>query len=239
MQWQDIGIVVNTRKFNDNSLIMKVITENNGIYSGLVRLKKNQGGQGVNLTGNKLNISWRARLSEHLGYFDTELNLSRAHIIMRSKLYLSGVNLICSHLDLLPEREPCNKIYTLFDSLLDNYTEDNKWIERIVKFEFSYLNSMGYGIDLTECVLSGAKDSLKWVSPKSGKAVGLEAGKDWSEKLLKLPEFLLSSDFENSDKVDLTDGLKLTGYFLDKWVYSDLNKNLPSSRKKIIDFLNK
>ena len=45
---------------------------------------------------------------------------------------------------------------------------------------------MGYGIDLTECVLSGAKDSLKWVSPKSGKAVGLEAGKDWSEKLLKL-----------------------------------------------------
>ena len=41
MQWQDTGIVVNTRKFNDNSLIMKVITENNGIYSGLVRLKKN------------------------------------------------------------------------------------------------------------------------------------------------------------------------------------------------------
>ena len=53
MQWQDTGIVINTRKFNDNSLIMKAITENNGIYSGLVRLKKNQGGQGVKLTGNK------------------------------------------------------------------------------------------------------------------------------------------------------------------------------------------
>ena len=98
---------------------------------------------------------------------------------------------------------------------------------------------MGYGIDLTECVLSGTKDSLKWVSPKSGKAVGLEAGKEWSEKLLKLPAFLLSSEYENSDKVDLTDGLKLTGYFLNKWIYSDLNKNIPSSRKKIIDFLNK
>ena len=129
--------------------------------------------------------------------------------------------------------------YALSNTPLGLDSEDNNWIEQIVKFEFSYLDSMGYGIDLTECVLSGAKDSLKWVSPKSGKAVGLEAGKEWSEKLLKLPAFLLSSEYENSDKVDLTDGLKLTGYFLNKWIYSDLNKNIPSSRKKIIDFLNK
>lgn len=239
MQWQDTGIVINTRKFNDNSIIMKVITENNGIYSGLVRIKKNLGGQGVNLTGNKLNISWRARLSEHLGYFNTELNLSRANIIMSNQLYLSGVNLICSHLDLLPEREPCNEIYTQFDTLLENFTEDNNWIEQIIKFELNYLDSMGYGIDLSECVVSGSKDTLKWVSPKSGKAVGLEIGKEWSEKLLKLPSFLLNSEYKNLEKIELIDGLRLTGYFLSKWIYSDLNKNLPSSRKKIIDFLKK
>ena len=40
MQLNDIAIVLKTKKFNDNSLIMKVITENNGIYSGLVRIKK-------------------------------------------------------------------------------------------------------------------------------------------------------------------------------------------------------
>ena len=59
MQLNDTAIVLNTRKYNDSSIIMKVITENNGIYSGLVRIKKNQGGFGVNITGNKLNLIWR------------------------------------------------------------------------------------------------------------------------------------------------------------------------------------
>ena len=71
MQLNDTAIVLNTRKYNDSSIIMKVITENNGIYSGLVRIKKNQGGFGVNITGNKLNLMWKARLSEHLGFFIT------------------------------------------------------------------------------------------------------------------------------------------------------------------------
>ena len=62
MQLNDTAIVLNTRKYNDSSIIMKVITENNGIYSGLVRIKKNQGGFGVNITGNKLNLMWRACL---------------------------------------------------------------------------------------------------------------------------------------------------------------------------------
>ena len=120
MQLNDTAIVLNTRKYNDSSIIMKVITENNGIYSGLVRIKKNQGGFGVNITGNKLNLMWRARLSEHLGFFTTELNKSRAHEIMKDQIFLSGINLICSHLDLYPEREPCQNIYIEFDNLIDN-----------------------------------------------------------------------------------------------------------------------
>ena len=237
MNWQDIGIVLNTRKFNDNSMIMKVLTEENGIYSGLVRVQKNKGGFGVNLTGNKLNLSWRARLSEHLGFFNTELNKSRANLIMNNPLYLAGINLICSHLDLYPEREPCNLIYNEFDTLIENFSNNNNWIKEIVIFEFNYLDHLGYGIDITECALSGKRDSLEWVSPKSGRAVNSEAGKKWSKKLLKLPKFLLKNETIIKNNDEIIDGLNLTGYFLNKLVYSDLNKNLPSSRKKIIDFL--
>ena len=237
MNWQDIGIVLNTRKFNDSSMIMKVLTEENGIYSGLVRVQKNKGGFGVNLTGNKLNLSWRARLSEHLGFFNTELNKSRANLIMNNPLYLAGINLICSHLDLYPEREPCNLIYNEFDTLIENFSNNNNWIKEIVIFEFNYLDHLGYGVDITECALSGKRDSLEWVSPKSGRAVNSEAGKKWSKKLLKLPKFLLKNETIIKNNDEIIDGLNLTGYFLNKLVYSDLNKNLPSSRKKIIDFL--
>ena len=40
-------------------------------------------------------------------------------------------------------------------------------------------------------------------------------------------------------KKDIINGLSLTGYFLEKRIYSDINKNLPQTRKKLIDFLNK
>ena len=237
MQLNDIAIVLKTKKFNDNSLIMKVITENNGIYTGLVRVKKNQGGFGVNITGNKLNLSWRARLSEHLGFFTTELNQARAHYIMKNKVFLLGVNLICSHLDIYPEREPCNHIYLEFDKLIDNFSMvSQSWIKSIIKFELNFLEYMGFGIDLSECAITGTQEALNWVSPKSGRAVNIEAGKEWSNKLLKIPPFLLSPNIETNNR-DLLDGLKLTGYFLKKQIYTELKKDLPLSRKKIIDFL--
>ena len=237
MQLNDIAIVLKTKKFNDNSLIMKVITENNGIYSGLVRVKKNQGGFGVNITGNKLNLSWRARLPEHLGFFTTELNQARAHNIMKNKVFLLGVNLICSHLDIYPEREPCKNIYLELDKLIDDFSAMNQsWIKNIIKFELNFLECMGFGIDLSECAITGTQEALNWVSPKSGRAVNIEAGKEWANKMLKLPPFLLSSNIE-TDNEDLLDGLKLTGYYLKKCIYSELKKDLPLSRKKIIDLL--
>jgi Recombinational DNA repair protein (RecF pathway) len=96
---------------------------------------------------------------------------------------------------------------------------------------------MGFGIDLSECALTGSNDSLEWVSPKSGRAVSSTAGKKWSKKLLKIPPFLLNLKQDVSIS-DLIDGLNLTGYFLNKQIYSELNRELPSSRKKIIDSLN-
>ena len=127
--------------------------------------------------------------------------------------------------------------YPIFDNLIDNFNKKEKiWIKKLIEFEFNYLEFMGFGIDLSECALTGTTDSLEWVSPKSGRAVNSKAGKKWSKKLLKLPPFLLDKKID-ADKNDLIDGLNLTGHFLKKQIYSDLNKDLPSSRKKIIDSL--
>ena len=124
-----------------------------------------------------------------------------------------------------------------FDNLIDNFCKKERiWIKKLVEFELNYLEVMGFAIDLSECALTGTKDSLDWVSPKSGRAVNSKAGKRWSKKLLKLPPFLLDKKID-ADKNDLIDGLNLTGHFLKKQIYSDLNKDLPSSRKKIIDSL--
>ena len=69
-------------------------------------------------------------------------------------IFLSGINLVCSHLDLYPEREPCQNIYIEFDNLIDNFNKKEKiWIKKLIEFEFNYLEFMGFGIDLSECAL--------------------------------------------------------------------------------------
>ena len=70
MNLNDEGLIISLRKFSDSASLMKVLTKNHGIYSGLIRLNKKNGNMGVNVPGNLININWRARLSEHLGFFN-------------------------------------------------------------------------------------------------------------------------------------------------------------------------
>ena len=46
-------------------------------------------------------------------------------------------------------------------------------INNIIKFELNFLECMGFGIDLSECAITGTQEALNWVSPKSGRAVNL------------------------------------------------------------------
>ena len=105
MNLNDEGIAISIKKFSDSTNLMKVLTKDNGVYSGLIRLKRNQGNSGVNIPGNTLSINWRARLSEHLGFFNTELIKSRSSNYLNSSISLEVLNSICSLLDIFPERE--------------------------------------------------------------------------------------------------------------------------------------
>ena len=79
------------------------------------------------------------------------------------------------------------------------------------------LTSLGFGLDLAKCVVSGSKRDLKFVSPKSGCAVSSKSGVGWEKKLLVLPDFL--GDMKSVKIIsmaDLENGFKLTEYFIKK-----------------------
>ena len=95
---------------------------------------------------------------------------------------------------------------------------------------------MGYGLDLDSCAVNGSNKNLLWVSPKSGRAVSNEGAIGWEDRLLRLPNFFKKIDNIIS-KEDLIDGLKLTEFFLNKRVYSQQAKNLPSSRIRLVEYI--
>lgn len=238
MNITDEGIAISIKKFSDSTNLMKILTKGNGVYSGLIRLKKNQGNTGVNIPGNTLSVNWRARLSEHLGFFNTELIKSRTSSYLNSSMDLEVLNSICSLLDIFPEREECIDLYLSIEELLDSLGNNVLWPLLYIKFELLFIEKMGYGLDFSSCVVNGSRDDLNWVSPKSGRVVSSSGAKGWEDRLLRLPNFLDQNQTTEITKNDILDGFKLTEYFLIKRVYSQHVKNLSSSRKRLLDYLN-
>ena len=238
MNIADEGIAISIKKFSDSTNLLKVLTKGNGVYSGLIRLKKNQGNTGVNIPGNTLSVNWRARLSEHLGFFSTELIKSRTSSYLNSSIDLEVLNSICSLLDIFPEREECTDLYLSIEELLDSLDNKILWPFLFIKFELLFIEKMGYGLDFSSCAVNGSKDNLSWISPKSGRVVSSSGAKGWEDRLIRLPDFLNQNQTKEITKNDLLDGFKLTEYFLIKRVYSQHVKNLSSSRKRLLDYLN-
>lgn len=238
MNITDEGIAISIKKFSDSTNLMKILTKGNGVYSGLIRLKKNQGNTGVNIPGNTLSVNWRARLSEHLGFFNTELIKSRTSSYLNSSMDLEVLNSICSLLDIFPEREECIDLYLSIEELLDSLGNNVLWPLLYIKFELLFIEKMGYGLDFSSCAVNGSSEDLNWVSPKSGRVVSSSGAKGWEDRLLRLPNFLDQNQTTEITKNDILDGFKLTEHFLIKRVYSQHVKNLSSSRKRLLDYLN-
>ena len=60
----------------------------------------------------------------------------------------------------------------------------------MVRFELQMLTELGFGLDLASCAATGQVNDLRFVSPKSGRAVSQGAGGPWQDRLLRLPAFL-------------------------------------------------
>ena len=53
------------------------------------------------------------------------------------------------------------------------------------------LEELGFGLDLGSCAVTGTRDDLAFVSPRTGRAVSRQGAGDWADRLLPLPQVLM------------------------------------------------
>ncbi len=238
MDWRDEGVLLAVRRHGETSSIIEVFTLGHGRHAGIVH-----GGASRRLApllqpGAQLDVTWRARLDEHLGSYAVEPLRSRA-ALMSDRLALAGLNSICALLTfLLPEREAHGALYGATIGLLDRIGAGEGWAVDYLRWELGLLEEMGYGLDLSSCALTGSRDDLAYVSPKSGRAVAREAAGEWEDRLLPLPACLLGQGPAAAG--DIADGLRLTGYFLEHRIAPDLgSRPLPEARRRLVTLLSR
>ena len=239
MEWREEGVLLTRRRHGENAAIIEVFTEGHGRHAGIVR-----GGAGRKLApvlepGTQVDVSWRARLEDHLGAFTVEPVASRAANLMGGRKTLAALNSLTALLSFsLPEREAHAPLYHRTLAVLDMMGDGPFWPLAYIRWELFLLEELGFGLDLGRCAVTDRSDNLVFVSPKSGRAVSRVGAGEWADSMLPLSPALIGES-EGSDE-DIRDGLAVTGYFLQHWVAASLgNRPLPEARARLVDLLSR
>lgn len=239
MEWRDEGIVLGTKKHGETSVILEVMTLAHGRHLGMVRGGRSRRMQPVLQPGNRVDLIWRARLDEHMGMFQVEPLELRAARLFDSACAVYGIQTLAAHLRLLPERDPHANLFETLNLLIEHLQEPASAGELVVRFELLILDELGFGLDLSECVATGVREDLTYVSPKSGRAVSRDAGAPWADKMLALPPFLRPNSGLRADRDTMMEAFRLTAFFLSRHVYEPRGIEPPEARAGFLAALGK
>jgi len=239
MDWTDSAIVMNVRPHGENNAVLEVFTREHGRYLGLVRGGRSRKIRPALQTGNLLSVEWRARLSEHLGFFVVELEKPYASAVFDDRLALSALGSLAILAALMADRDPHPALFDIGKLFLDHLDDISIWPQLLVRWELRLLVELGVGLDMAQCAATGTKENLIYVSPKSARAVSAEAGEPYKDRLLRLPSFLRGDGIHKADPGDIMDGFALTGHFLETNVFHQRNQPLPTARQDFLRLLEK
>jgi DNA repair protein RecO (recombination protein O) len=163
MQWTDEGIVLGVKRHGEAGGILELMTREHGRHLGMVRGAFSARLNPIVQPGNTVSATWRARLDEHLGNYTVEALNLRASSFFGSSHAIYGVGHLAALMRLLPERDPHEGLYAVFESLLEHLDDAGAVAPQVVRFELQLLSELGFGLDLEQCVATGATAELVYV----------------------------------------------------------------------------
>jgi DNA repair protein RecO (recombination protein O) len=225
MNWDDTGYLVSKNRYNENSIIAEIFTENHGKTSGIIFGGTSKKVKNYLQIGNKLHVNYNTKSVTRIGYFKIEIlkALTPLYFDHSQKLLCiaSAMNLV----KLLTAESQANK--KIFD-LMDNFFEIidfNNWIKEYIFWELELLKLLGYDLELKKLVKKEIiNDQVNYYV------------KSITEKKI-IPSFLIEKNHKDIDLKNLLKGLKLVSDYLEKSILQPNNINYPTSRLHFVNLL--
>ncbi len=232
MEWRDEGVLLSVRPHGESAAIVELFTAAHGRHAGVVRGGGSRKMAPVLQPGAQVQATWRARLEGHIGAFTVEPLRSRA-VLLSDHLALSALNALCALLlAALPERQGHATLYRATLPLLDAMERGGDWLPDYLRWEMLLLDELGFGLDLSRCAVTGGRDDLAFVSPRTGRAVSRGGAGDWAARLLPLPQVLMGQG--GASHAEIGQGLAVTGHFLSRAITGLNDRPLPEARARLV-----
>ncbi|URW76011.1 DNA repair protein RecO [Sphingomonas donggukensis] len=230
------AIVLSIRAHGEHGAVVRALTPEHGLQAGYVR-----GGHGRRLRpvlqpGNRVLGEWRARTEDALPGLTVELLDSRAPLYAEPLAAAALDWTTALTAAVLPEGQSYPRLHAALDAVIDAIEAApgaRGWAVALVRYELLLLAELGFGLDLTTCVATGASDDLAFVSPKSSGAVSRAAATGYEARLMRLPPFLTAGGTGAWD--DILAGLAITGHFLERDLLHGRAADALAARERLVD----
>lgn len=237
MEWVDEALVLSVRPHGETAALVEFLTREHGRHLGLVHGGRSRKNRPMLQIGNHLEVMWKARLADQLGFASVSMRRGFASAAMNDRLALCGLTAMASLARLLAERDPHPSFFEVSLFVLGFLDDVSVWPALFVRWEMALLHELGYGLDLTSCAVTAETQELEFVSPNSGRAVSKAAAAPYIDRLLILPQFMLTGRRGAVTRDDMLAGLKLTGHFIEHRVLAPRELTMPDARAQLPQLL--
>jgi len=232
------AIVCALRGHGEHGGVVRLMTPEHGLQVAYVRGARGRRMRPVLMAGNVVEAQLSARTDTQLPQATVELIHSRGPLLTEPLPAAAIEWSTVLTASALPEGQPYPPLHAALEALLEAIEASpsaNGWGSALVRYELLLLAEMGFGLDLDQCAVTGSRDALIAVSPKTGRAVSAAEAEPYASKLLPLPAFVREGG--EASWSDIFDGLSLTGHFLARDVVTDRSKPVWEARTRLVERL--
>ena len=235
MEIETPALVIGVLPHGEHGAVARFLTPAQGLVAGYVRGGRSRRLRPVLAIGNRVALRLHARTETQLAAATVELATSRAALALEALGAASLEWLTSLTASLLSESIPHPPLYAALDGLLDAMAlgaTPARAMAGVARYELLLMAELGFGPDLSTCVVTGATADLAYVSPKSSHAVSASAGAPYAARLLPLPPLLLGTDTTPSWP-DVSAALTTTGHFLQRDLLTGRLASLLPARERL------
>jgi len=232
------AIVCAIRPHGEHGAIVRALTHEAGLLAGYVQGGRASKMRPILMPGNLVRGIYRARVQDQLASLSVELERSRGPLLSEP-LPAAAIDWACAFTaTTLPEEHPYPALHVALGAVLDAVEAApaaRGWAVALVRYELLVLAQLGFGLDLAQCAVTGARAGLAYVSPRTGRAVTEAAAGSLRGRLLPLPSFLGQGG--EAGWPDILEGFALTGHFIGQSLFDPRRSDVLFARERLIERL--
>ena len=234
MQFSGEGYIIKIRNHGEKSAIITLVSPQRGKIVGYVNGARTARNLGTYQLGNYISFNAYARIEENmLNLKGVELLRSHTADFVLNEDKIEALASLCRLVDeCVAENDSLGDFYSKIDDFFVHINDSN-WLVYYSFFEYHLLDFLGIGLDISECAVTGKKQGLRYVSPKTGRAVCAEVGAPYKDKLFAYPQYIADRNYCPQTN-EIADVLMMTGSFLKKNFLNQHNLQLPEKRDNLL-----